>query len=423
MSSVVEVNKVSKKYTLYHQNQAAYTTLIETLTNQAKNIARRVRYPFNHSKSLTNNTSEEFWALKDVEFSINQGDRLGIIGRNGAGKSTLLKVLSRIAEPTSGSIKVKGRIACLLEVGTGFHPELTGRENIFLNGAILGMRRQEIKSKFDDIVAFSGVEKFLDTPMKRYSSGMQARLGFGVAAHLDAELLIIDEVLSVGDAQFQARCLKKMNSLGAEGRTILFVSHDVGSVLTLCNKGIYLEKGMLKEQGPIDQVINRYMGDCHKRSLSWEGNVGDENIRVYRASLIPADPTREYFYQHENPALVIDYEVLVSSPDIVIGVGVWSQQNHPIAYTHTGCDVENYLNYTKVGKHRITIPINGSLFHEGEYFLKLDCSLYRRKLIVTDEVALKYQVYESKKNTNFNHPLFNQCVSLGNQWQLTRSTI
>ncbi|MFM6781386.1 MAG: ABC transporter ATP-binding protein, partial [Dolichospermum sp.] len=202
---------------------------------------------------------EEFWALKDVSFEIKQGDRVGIIGRNGAGKSTLLKILSRITEPTKGSIKIKGRVASLLEVGTGFHPELTGRENIFLNGAILGMGKEEIKRKFDEIVAFAEVEKFLDTPVKRYSSGMYVRLAFAVAAHLEPEILIVDEVLAVGDAAFQKKCLGKMEDVGKEGRTVIFVSHQMATVTTLCQRAIWLINGKVHQEGNADWITSKYL--------------------------------------------------------------------------------------------------------------------------------------------------------------------
>jgi ABC-type polysaccharide/polyol phosphate transport system ATPase subunit len=203
---------------------------------------------------------EVVWSLKDLFFEVEMGDTIGIIGRNGAGKSTLLKILSRITAPTVGSVKISGRISSLLEVGTGFHPELSGRENIYLNGAILGMRRSEIKAKFDAIVDFSGVERYIDTPVKRYSSGMFVRLAFAVAAHLESEILIVDEVLAVGDAEFQKKCLGKMSDLSTgEGRTVLFVSHHLGSVQKFCKKGLYLEKGMIREYGPVDRVIDKYV--------------------------------------------------------------------------------------------------------------------------------------------------------------------
>lgn len=209
-----------------------------------------------------NSNSNIVWSLKDINFDIPQGEVFGIIGRNGAGKSTLLKVLSQVTNPTNGKIKIKGRVASLLEVGTGFHPELTGRENIYLNGAILGMRKHEIKSKFDEIVDFSGVEKYIDTPVKRYSSGMYVRLAFAVAAHLESEILIVDEVLAVGDAEFQKKCIGKMQDTSKNsGRTILFVSHNMGAIQSLCNKGIYLKNGCLMYQGGINDTINMYMQD------------------------------------------------------------------------------------------------------------------------------------------------------------------
>lgn len=208
--------------------------------------------------------SDYVWSLKDINFEIEKGDAVGIIGRNGAGKSTLLKLLSRVTKPTTGHFEVQGRIASLLEVGTGFNPEMTGRENIFLNGAILGMRRQEIKRKFDEIVDFAGVERYIDTPVKRYSSGMYVRLAFAVAAHLESEILIVDEVLAVGDAEFQKKCLGKMGDVSkGEGRTVLFVSHNIGAVKTLCQKGIYLKNGLLDYKGEIEETISQYLQDTH----------------------------------------------------------------------------------------------------------------------------------------------------------------
>lgn len=209
----------------------------------------------------------EFWALRDVSFELKEGEVLGIVGRNGAGKSTLLKLLSRITSPDTGRIEIHGRMGSLLEVGTGFHPELTGRENVFMNGTLLGMKRKEIERKFDEIVAFSGVEDFLDTPVKRYSSGMRVRLGFAVAAHLDPEILVVDEVLAVGDAEFQRKCLGRMNKVASEGRTVLYVSHQMDSILGLCNRAIWLEKGMLRLDGSPSQVVKEYLGDGAASSL------------------------------------------------------------------------------------------------------------------------------------------------------------
>ena len=248
--AVIKVENLSKKYVIGHQKQERYTALRDVIGNSVKSILQ--------PNSKTKDTKEEFWALKDLDFEINQGDRVGIIGRNGAGKSTLLKVLSRITEPTTGQIKIRGRVASLLEVGTGFHPELTGRENIFLNGAILGMGKVEIKKKFDEIVDFAEVEKFLDTPVKRYSSGMYVRLAFAVAAHLEPEILIVDEVLAVGDAQFQAKCLGKMEQVGKEGRTVIFVSHNMTAVQQLTNMGIVLHKGNILTISDTNNAIEKY---------------------------------------------------------------------------------------------------------------------------------------------------------------------
>lgn len=264
MTPVIKVENLGKKYTISHKQCEAYSSLRDALTNSVAMFGKRLIRPFRcsldaHPSPLVPD-SEDFWALKDVSFEVKQGDRIGIIGRNGAGKSTLLKILSRITEPTTGSIKIKGRVASLLEVGTGFHPELTGRENIFLNGAILGMPRVEIRRRFDEIVSFSEIEKFLDTPVKRYSSGMYVRLAFAVAAHLEPEILIVDEVLAVGDAQFQMKCLGKMEDVSAkEGRTVLFVSHNMQAISSLCNKGIFLESGSVKLIDDASRVVNAYM--------------------------------------------------------------------------------------------------------------------------------------------------------------------
>ena len=255
--TVIRVENLGKKYIIGHQQQERYTALRDVITNKVKSLGSLI----NSKGKVENPAFEEFWALKDVSFDIKQGDRVGIIGRNGAGKSTLLKILSRITEPTKGSIKIKGRVASLLEVGTGFHPELTGRENIFLNGAILGMGKEEIKRKFDEIVAFAEVEKFLDTPVKRYSSGMYVRLAFAVAAHLEPEILIVDEVLAVGDAQFQKKCLGKMEDVAEEGRTVLFVSHNMPTIQALCQKVIWLQKGIVKINDYSEKVIPKYLSE------------------------------------------------------------------------------------------------------------------------------------------------------------------
>lgn len=251
MEPVIKVENLTKKYVISHQVKPGESALREVFSQKAK---RLLTGKISGSKSK----HEEFLALNNVSFEINKGERVGIIGRNGAGKSTLLKILSQITEPTAGRITMEGRVSSLLEVGTGFHPELTGRENIFLNGAILGMGKREIQSKFDEIVAFAEIEQFLDTPVKRYSSGMYVRLAFSIAAHLDPEILIIDEVLAVGDSVFQKKCLDRMNAIGREGKTILYVSHNLATVEALCTKAILLNKGMLAAQGGITEVANIY---------------------------------------------------------------------------------------------------------------------------------------------------------------------
>lgn len=277
---VIQVEKLSKQYRLGKIGTGSFAHDV----NRWWHKVRGKEDPYLKIGEVNDRTvkgeSEYVWSLRDINFSIKQGDSVGIIGRNGAGKSTLLKILSRVTVPTTGRIRVKGRLASLLEVGTGFHPELTGRENIFLNGAILGMTKQEIKSKFDEIVDFSGIERYIDTPVKRYSSGMYVRLAFGVAAHLEPEILIVDEVLAVGDAEFQKKALGKMKSISAsEGRTVLFVSHNMGAIRRLCTKGIFLQHGKLVKAGDITEIVDLYlMGD------------GKNTARVVRLDHNPEKP-------------------------------------------------------------------------------------------------------------------------------------
>jgi lipopolysaccharide transport system ATP-binding protein len=252
MSDVaVSVNDLGKKYRIRHQHRERYVALRDVITDGFRNVLRG-------KAASAAPATEDFWALKDVSFEVKRGEVIGIIGRNGAGKSTLLKVISRITEPSEGRIELTGRVASMLEVGTGFHPELTGRENIYLNGAILGMRRAEIKRRFDEIVAFAEVENFLDTPVKRFSSGMYVRLAFAVAAHLETEILIVDEVLAVGDAEFQKRCLGKMSEVAEGGRTVLFVSHNMGSIRRLTQRCILLDHGQVKTDAPVQDAIALY---------------------------------------------------------------------------------------------------------------------------------------------------------------------
>ncbi|HAJ60074.1 MAG TPA: ABC transporter ATP-binding protein [Cyanobacteria bacterium UBA8543] len=283
---IIRVENLGKKYVIGHQKRERYTALRDVIANGAKSLGRQIRWPF--GKKSLDQAVEEFWALKDVSFEVKQGDRVAIIGRNGAGKSTFLKILSRITEPTLGRVAIKGRVASLLEVGTGFHPELTGRENIYLNGAILGMSKAEIKRKFDEIVAFAEVEKFLDTPVKHYSSGMYVRLAFAVAAHLEPEILIVDEVLAVGDAQFQQKCLGKMEAVGKEGRTVLFVSHNMAAVENLCQRAMVLHQGKVQYIGSQTEAITQYLRSFSNSAVSLcdrKDRQGSGEVRVVAIEL------------------------------------------------------------------------------------------------------------------------------------------
>ncbi len=290
--TVIKAENVSKQYRLGQVGTGTLSHDLKrwwALTRGKEDPYLKVGEANDRTKKATSDYS---WALKDINFEISRGDTLGIIGKNGAGKSTLLKLLSRVTSPTTGQIKIKGRIASLLEVGTGFHPELTGRENIYLNGAILGMTKREITSKFDEIVNFAGVERYIDTPVKRYSSGMYVRLAFGVAAHLEPEILIVDEVLAVGDAEFQKKCLGKMGDVASHGRTIIFVSHNMQAVQSLCKTALYLKAGEVVDVGRTDKVINNYLRREVKNQLSvaWPDSndaPGNENIKLISAEIIP----------------------------------------------------------------------------------------------------------------------------------------
>jgi lipopolysaccharide transport system ATP-binding protein len=323
MSNIaIQVENLSKKYIVAHQTKGKYKykTFRGAITNIAKSLTSTLDLRL--QKQITPKR-EEFWALKNVSFEIKQGDKIGILGSNGAGKSTLLKILSRITEPTTGSIHLSGRVASLLEVGTGFHPELTGRENIFLNGVILGMSKLEIQQKFDEIVAFANIEKFLDTPVKRYSSGMYMRLAFAVAAHMEPEILIVDEVLAVGDTAFQNKCLGKMGEVANSGRTILFVSHNIQAIRRLCSRAIYLEQGVLKNVNSVEEAIQLYsrqissladevdLDSCHRHS-----DFG-EKARLLRLRLAP----NKSFSYGEPLELIITLKCYEFVPNLTIGIG------------------------------------------------------------------------------------------------------
>jgi lipopolysaccharide transport system ATP-binding protein len=316
--TIISIENISKRYTLNHKRKGEqYATFREVIAHKAvapiKAIREKVRVRGGLNRAQSNGSShpssngsiEKFWALKDISFEVKQGDVIGIIGRNGAGKSTLLKILSRITEPTEGRIRIKGRVASLLEVGTGFHPELTGRENIYLNGSILGMSRGEIKTKFDEIVAFAEVENFLDTPVKRYSSGMYVRLAFAVAAHLEPEILIVDEVLAVGDAEFQKKCLGKMHDVATGGRTVLFVSHNMQAVSVLCSRAIFLRGGVLAHAGGVEETIEVYLSTFSNAGGSDE--IPDSRFGTGEYRYTMASPSRDYFGGGEEK--IINFEV------------------------------------------------------------------------------------------------------------------
>lgn len=369
MSLVITVENLSKSYIIGHQKQERYTALRDVLANGAKRFTHKLTHPF----AAPNNdpTHEEFWALKDVSFNIQQGDRVGIIGRNGAGKSTLLKILSRITEPTSGKISIKGRVASLLEVGTGFHPELTGCENIFLNGAILGMSKAEIKSKFDEIVAFAEVEKFLDTPVKRYSSGMYVRLAFAVAAHLEPEILIVDEVLAVGDTQFQKKCLGKMEEVGKDGRTILFVSHNMAMISNLCQKGIFLEGGKISLQGEASRVIQKYYQSANEKSEVHNRRIGSEAVELLNVELVGLSGPLETTI-HDKLTIRMKYKIKRATDARCV------PNFHFFAADGSYIFVSNANGISKLppGGYQADCEVPGGLLNEGTYFVGVAITSY-----------------------------------------------
>ena len=380
--TVIRVENLGKKYIIGHQQQERYTALRDVITNKVKSIGSLL----NPKAKSENPAFEEFWALKDVSFDIKQGDRVGIIGRNGAGKSTLLKILSRITEPTTGSIKIKGRVASLLEVGTGFHPELTGRENIFLNGAILGMGKEEIKRKFDEIVAFAEVEKFLDTPVKRYSSGMYVRLAFAVAAHLEPEILIVDEVLAVGDAAFQKKCLGKMEDVGKEGRTVIFVSHNMTAVTRLCTRALWLDTGKIKIDGDIYEVSGKYLqsdlGTSAERHWTNPKNApGDSVARLKAVRVISEEVVTETVDIRYPVILEMEYWNLKPDAQLLCGFSFFNDQG-VILFVSADFQDPEWGNKSKpIGIYKSRCVVPGNLLAEGQ-------------VKVVAEVSTRHPVYE-----------------------------
>jgi lipopolysaccharide transport system ATP-binding protein len=325
--AVITVENLSKRYLLGHRSgEQGHNTFRDVITREARNFARKAVDVLQGRQVVQGDEVEEFWALKNVSFDVKQGETIGIIGRNGAGKSTLLKVLSRITDPTYGWVSLRGRVASLLEVGTGFHQELTGRENIFLNGAILGMTQREIRKKFDEIVAFAEVERFLDTPVKRYSSGMYVRLAFAVAAHLEPEILIVDEVLSVGDAEFQKKCLGKIDDVSRrEGRTILFVSHNMGVIASLCPTAIWLDQGSIRQYGPARGVVASYLAHGmpnNDRIVRLDCIKGAQRSDEDRLRLETLEWTCSLPLRHGEPVRAqIQFSTRTSVTDLAVGIG------------------------------------------------------------------------------------------------------
>ena len=393
------VIKVEDLYKQYQLGQVSTGTLAHDFNRWMHKI-RGKEDPY--EKVTGENSREEksdsdyVWALEDINFEARKGEVLGIIGRNGAGKSTLLKVLSKVTAPTKGCVKVKGRIASLLEVGTGFHPELTGRENIFLNGAILGMTKAEIRSKFDEIVAFSGVEKYIDTPVKRYSSGMYVRLAFAVAAHLEPEILIVDEVLAVGDAEFQKKCLGKMKDVSSQGRTVLFVSHNLAAVKSLCTRGILIEKGRIVFSGSADETVEHYMkiNSQHLMPkvefLSSEEALGNEFIKLKSVKVVPENPfiTDDIYLQFSfwnltgASTINMAFDLLGLNDEVVFG--------SLFEFTTT----ENNLC-------NATCKIPANLMNDGVFYLNLYFSSTEMRLLLKLENIISFEVVDVKRNNAY----------------------
>ncbi len=381
--NAIVVENLSKRYLIGHRHASPrpdfrYTMLREVIGREITNFVRKAADVVRGRQVVQGDEIEEFWALKDVNFEIKHGEVLGIIGRNGAGKSTLLKILSRITEPTNGRVLLRGRVASLLEVGTGFHLELTGRENIFLNGAILGMTQREIRGKFDEIVAFAEVEKFLDTPVKHYSSGMYVRLAFAVAAHLEPEILIIDEVLAVGDSEFQKKCLGKMDEVSKrQGRTVLFVSHNMEAVLRLCTHGLFFESGRIRLAGDVKAVVSAYL---HSRpssprivDLSSKAQPTNLTRKAHLATIAPSAAKDGWSIPFGQP-LAFDLSIHVQSPvsQVEVALDVKARGLEVVTWT-TKCSGVELLVHPGINTFRIEFQHMRLL--PGQYFLgiNLDC--------------------------------------------------
>lgn len=422
---IIKVENLGKKYRIQHQGERErYLALRDVIANGVKGLgasvfsgirswvpglgssagnghqSRNGTLPENlapNTQSPKPNT-EDFWALKDVSFEVKQGEVLGIIGRNGAGKSTLLKILSRITEPTEGRVRLRGRLASLLEVGTGFHPELTGRENIFLNGAILGMTREEIRRKFDEIVAFAEVEKFIDTPVKRYSSGMYVRLAFAVAAHLESEILLVDEVLAVGDVAFQRKCLGKMGDVARTGRTVLFVSHSMNVVAQLCQEAVVLHQGQVVLKAPATKAIAEYLAD--KKGERGQKRWVTEDLRgrngIFRPiALTIRDQEGKITDQLTNSEpfwIEIDYEVTEAERDLRVGIILSGGDGVLLFISFDADDPAQYAQRRPAGKYRSQCRIPEHWVNEGCFIVGINAGIFNVGRLFQDEHALMFNV-------------------------------
>jgi lipopolysaccharide transport system ATP-binding protein len=416
--TIVTVENLGKKYSLRHQRNERYTALRDVITEKARALFRRngnrgqkseVRNQQSDLRSPTsdvrNSSVEEFWALRNISFEVKKGEVVGIIGRNGAGKSTLLKILSRITDPTEGRVKIKGRVASLLEVGTGFHPELTGRENIYLNGAILGMQRREIKAKFDEIVAFAEVEKFLDTPVKRYSSGMYVRLAFAVAAHLEPEILVVDEVLAVGDAEFQKKCLGKMSEVSrTEGRTVLFVSHNMAAIAALCSRALLLQGGRMISDGAALEVTERYITSVSQAISERER----ETVRGAGFTMLPPKVSFEN-QGSDSGDLVLEFELRSEEPRDNIGFGIAIKTPDGILVSRLSPYVTNFVIKSIQGerKVRFRFPQISRYLAGGDYVIDAWLAVPRIEVLLYAEGVAHFSLIATdpyRAGTEFKHP-------------------
>jgi len=380
---IIAVEGLGKRYRIRHEAGPRYATLRDALAARLRGLVRPGRWP-----AADRETVEDFWALEDVSFAIRQGDVVGIVGRNGAGKSTLLKILSRITEPTRGRITLRGRIASLLEVGTGFHPELTGRENIFLNGAILGMSRAEIGRRFDEIVAFAEVDRFLDTPVKHYSSGMYTRLAFAVAAHLDPEILVVDEVLAVGDAQFQSKCLARMRTVADHGRTVLFVSHNMLAVSSLCTRGLLLERGRLAVAGDVETVVAAYQrsGAGAGARVRRDNRAGAPLFIAEVSAVLDDSPQGHRLTVDAVLADVGDHLDAFVAYDIVAASGICIMQALPTQ--------EGFLRAVR-GEHRLRVEIDLPPLIPGSYRVTMWVGSHYSQTLDLAKECVQFQVDRS----------------------------